>query len=333
MRLGPRLVFLGAVAGACAFAIPLEAQRQRAPSRQESEGESRTAREREAPPARTAQPREAPAPAETPAPAEASRSVARDRDADRQDGGRRGGTDAPAPVTIRPVVIAPVTIERTVIQPVVITPPAVTHERDDAERRRRETVYDSRAHSAVVVVQEVPSSEAGWEVVDVSEAPSSTGAAMPLAPRSELIPFEKWYAVTEQVIAGLPVPYPEIYANTYDRARFIHDLDAPDPREQPERISTGAAIMPGAPLVPYAPGTFGGLSFDISPGDTLVYIDGQFVGATDDYAPDGPPLPLPAKTHKVELRSRGYRTEAFEVMVPLGQVLPLSGALVTSRAR
>ena len=133
------------------------------------------------------------------------------------------------------------------------------------------------------------------------------------------------------MIAGFPVPYPEEYANTYDRAQFTSQLEADEPAGRAPAASNG--IAPGAPLVPYDVGNFGGLTFDVTPADALVYIDGLFVGSADDFAPDGAPLPLPATLHKVQLRARGLQTETFEVTVPLGQVMPLRGTLRRATGR
>jgi hypothetical protein len=137
--------------------------------------------------------------------------------------------------------------------------------------------------------------------------------------------------VTEHVAAGFPVDYPEIYLNTYDRAQFTDTLEAGEPAAAAAPVPNG--VMPGAPLVPYAFGTFGGLTFDVTPGDALVYVDGLFVGVAEDFPPDGPPLPLTALLHTVQLRARGLRTETFEVTVPLGQVLPLRASLSPAQER
>ena len=334
---GGHLVFWATLGMACALASPAYAQRQRVPPEQQENTDARTARERDEG-SRVAQPRQsAPAPEPAAAPAEPARQTS-------SPAGRRDRDDGGSTAVIRPTVIGPrpaiESVEiapRTPIQPTVIGTPE-DRDRDDHRDGRRDRPARN-VYPTIIVVPPQFSSEAGWDVVDIAPSYPVEGTpapsfepveyAAPAMPRPEPIPFMEWYSVNEQIKAGFPVPYPEHYANTYDRARFTNAVDGTDVTEP---VSTsGTPIVPGAPLIPYAIGTFGGLTFDISPGEALVYVDGLFVGTAEDFAPDAAPLPLPANTHKVQLRMRGYRTEAFEVMVPLGQVMPLTGALVAER--
>ncbi len=137
-------------------------------------------------------------------------------------------------------------------------------------------------------------------------------------PRPSYYTFTAWYPVTSRITVGLPVLYPVQYENAYDKDLASTALTAAD---------SVSALERGVPLIPYAMGTYGGISFDISPLETAVYVDGYFVGTVDDYSPSGPPLPLPVGNHKVELRGKGFRTESFVLFVTIGEVTPLSGSL------
>jgi len=71
----------------------------------------------------------------------------------------------------------------------------------------------------------------------------------------------------------------------------------------------------------------GGLSFDITPGQAEVIVDGKPVGTVDQFTPTSQPLGLPAGRHRVEVRAAGYKTITFEVNIVAGQVIPYQGNL------
>jgi hypothetical protein len=71
----------------------------------------------------------------------------------------------------------------------------------------------------------------------------------------------------------------------------------------------------------------GGLSFQISPGDAQVFVDGRPVGTAGQFTPTTQPLGLPAGRHQIEVRASGYRTMSFEVNIVAGQVIPYQGTL------
>jgi hypothetical protein len=74
----------------------------------------------------------------------------------------------------------------------------------------------------------------------------------------------------------------------------------------------------------------GGLSFQITPQAADIFIDGGFVGNVGQFTPQSQPLGVPAGHHRVEIRSNGFRTMAFDVDVVAGQVLPYQGTLQQS---
>jgi hypothetical protein len=84
---------------------------------------------------------------------------------------------------------------------------------------------------------------------------------------------------------------------------------------------------------PGASAPCGGLSFDVLPADAQVSVEGVFVGSVDAFAPAGGPLVLSPGVHYVEVRRPGYRTEAFEVTIGAGAIVPYQGALEPLRTR
>ena len=71
----------------------------------------------------------------------------------------------------------------------------------------------------------------------------------------------------------------------------------------------------------------GGVSFDITPGDAEVIVDGNPVGTVDEFTPTSQPLGMSAGRHRVEVRAPGYKTITFDVNIVAGQVIPYQGNL------
>ena len=71
----------------------------------------------------------------------------------------------------------------------------------------------------------------------------------------------------------------------------------------------------------------GGVSFEITPQDADVFVDGRQMGQAGEFGPSSQPLDLSAGRHRVEIRARGYRTMNFEADVVAGQVIPVQGTL------
>jgi hypothetical protein len=78
---------------------------------------------------------------------------------------------------------------------------------------------------------------------------------------------------------------------------------------------------------PYANAAYGGLSFEITPPNAEVYVDGVYAGLVGEFTPNAPPLTLAAGLHRIELQAWGYEGWAFEVNVMPGQVMPFQGSL------
>jgi hypothetical protein len=71
----------------------------------------------------------------------------------------------------------------------------------------------------------------------------------------------------------------------------------------------------------------GGVSFEITPSNAEVFVDGQYVGQTGQFTPTSQPLGLPLGRHHIEIRASGYRTIDFDVDIVAGQVIPYQGVL------
>ena len=69
------------------------------------------------------------------------------------------------------------------------------------------------------------------------------------------------------------------------------------------------------------------MSFEITPGDAQVYVDGQYLGTVNQFTPSSQPLGLTTGRHHVQISAPGYRTMEFDVNILAGEVLPYQGAL------
>jgi hypothetical protein len=120
--------------------------------------------------------------------------------------------------------------------------------------------------------------------------------------------------------AGYPSPYPPQYSNQYP---------AQSSNPYPPQSSNQYPIQPGQGSVGVAPGQtgFGGVSFDIAPGDAQVYVDGSYMGLVSNFSATKEPLTLTPGRHSIEVRAAGYRTMVFDADVTPGQVIPYQGSM------
>jgi hypothetical protein len=190
-------------------------------------------------------------------------------------------------------------------------------------------------------VQAVPRGTSGYAVPRGSVAPGySSGYAVP---RGSVAPH---YAA--------PYHYATPYHYAYPYYPHYHAVYRPYyyPYAYPyyafhSHFTIGFGFYVGYPVAyptwynPYAVGTYGygvptgtpygGLSFDMQPGDAAVFIDGVFIGAAADFGPEVPPLTLKTGLHHVELRADGYMPVAFDITVVPGQVIPYQGTMSAVR--
>jgi hypothetical protein len=75
------------------------------------------------------------------------------------------------------------------------------------------------------------------------------------------------------------------------------------------------------------PGASSGLTFEVRPTSTEVFVDGGYAGTVQDFWADQPPLMIVPGSHRIELRAPGYQTVTLDVTTTAGQVIPYAGEL------
>jgi len=154
------------------------------------------------------------------------------------------------------------------------------------------------------------------------------------------------------VVVGYPIIYP--YAYPYDPFSPSVGVPygqppAPNTYSNVEQPPLGGSVAPVTPVMPVTPVTpsspapaaiacersvaCGGISFDLTPGNAQVYVDGSFAGLVEDFDATSAPLLLAPGDHYVEIRLTGYRTAIFDVTVNPGEVTPYQGTLERLRLR
>jgi PEGA domain len=121
------------------------------------------------------------------------------------------------------------------------------------------------------------------------------------------------------VYPSYPAPaYPPDSSGGYPPSAYPPSTNYPPPSSNPQ-----GAPYPSSPTNQ----NMGGLSFEITPSNAEVIVDGQSMGTVSDFSPTSQPLGLEPGRHHVELRASGYRTMAFDVDIVAGQVIPYQGSL------
>ena len=120
---------------------------------------------------------------------------------------------------------------------------------------------------------------------------------------------------------GYPsTPYPQSPYPPDPQSPYPQDQQSPYPQTVPDPNSIG--VQPGQ-----AQANTGGLSFDITPSDAEVTIDGNFVGTVGQFTASSQPLGLSAGRHQVDVSAPGYRSIDFDVNIVAGQVIPYQGSM------
>ena len=124
------------------------------------------------------------------------------------------------------------------------------------------------------------------------------------------------------IFSGYPVPYP-----AYDP--YYYPPPAYDYYPPPAYGYPQAYPVPPVGSVSVSPGAvaYGGVSFEITPAQTAVYVDGAYVGTVGEFYDPSSPLSLTVGAHRVELRAPGYEPLLFDIVVEEGQVIPYRGDL------
>ena len=84
---------------------------------------------------------------------------------------------------------------------------------------------------------------------------------------------------------------------------------------------------PPAPVVTQGNQAYGGVSFEITPSDATVTVDGAYVGTVIDFYDPARPLCLTTGTHHVVVDAPGYQPIAFDVNIVPGEGIPYRGDL------
>jgi len=164
--------------------------------------------------------------------------------------------------------------------------------------------------------------------------------------------FRPRFSVGFGLWVGYPVPYAYSYYDPFYYGAYSYPYPAPGYPTNPYPASPYPAYPPQTtypqPSEPYpqsqqpypqtvpdpnsigvqpGQGNLGGLSFDITPRDAQVMVDGNLVGTADQFSPSSQPLGLSAGRHQVHIEAQGYRALSFDVDIISGQVLPYQGAM------
>jgi hypothetical protein len=156
--------------------------------------------------------------------------------------------------------------------------------------------------------------------------------------------FRPRFSIGFGLWVGYPVPYaysyydPFYYGYNYPYPTTVYPSNPypaspypayPPTTSYPQSAQTYPQTVPDPNSIGVQQGqaNLGGLSFDLTPSDAQVLVDGNFVGTVDQFSPSSQPLGLSAGRHRVEVEAQGYRTLSFDVDIIAGQVLPYQGAM------
>jgi hypothetical protein len=119
--------------------------------------------------------------------------------------------------------------------------------------------------------------------------------------------FRPHFALGFGIYAGYPVPW----AWDYSYPVSVYGYDAP-----PEQVVVGPNST-----------QYGAITFEMTPQNADVYVDGTYAGHVGDFDPTRQPMTLEVGTHHIEVVAPGFQTLSFDVGVQPGQVIPYRGAL------
>jgi hypothetical protein len=123
------------------------------------------------------------------------------------------------------------------------------------------------------------------------------------------------YAYRYPYASRFPAPGPTYY-------QAPAGLDSPPPTQNSVGVQPGPSHQAPAGLDPT-----GGLSFEITPSDARVIVDGRDVGSVGQFTPTSTALGVPVGRHHIEIVADGYRTMSSDVDVRAGQVIPFQGQM------
>jgi len=145
--------------------------------------------------------------------------------------------------------------------------------------------------------------------------PRYSGPRFTVVPRRFYRPyyvFRPRFSIGFGLSIGYPVTYYDPYYNPYNYY----------PGGYYPNVGSTVYVGPNANA-----SNMGGVSFDITPDDAEIWVDGNYMGQVADYTPSSQPLGLPAGRHRIELREPGYQVASYDIDVIPGQVIPFQGTL------
>jgi hypothetical protein len=160
--------------------------------------------------------------------------------------------------------------------------------------------------------------------------------------------FRPWYSVGFGISIGYPVPwsYPYYYPAYYP---YPYAVPTPYPYPYPAApsgatSSTNDGMYPatgsgypaqdpagttGSATVQQTPSqqNSGGVSFEITPENAELFVDGARIGTVGQFTPQSQPLGLSAGRHRLEIRAPGYQPLNIDADIVSGQVIPYQGTM------
>lgn len=134
--------------------------------------------------------------------------------------------------------------------------------------------------------------------------------------------------------AAYPYPYPYGYGGAAYGGGYPVPVPSPYPVPYPvpsQGYGYGAQAPAGSVTAAPATPRDGGLSFEITPGDAVVYVDGAYAGPASSFGPSAAPLALSPGVHRIEIQAPGHQPLAFDVTISAGLVVPYRGSLTPGR--
>jgi PEGA domain len=121
------------------------------------------------------------------------------------------------------------------------------------------------------------------------------------------------------LIVGYPVLYPWDYVTPYPYG-YSYDVDPNAPTYDDSDVYDNSGVSTEQQ-------SYGGMSFDITPDDATISVDGATVGTAEAFSPVSAPLTLAPGRHHVVIEKPGYQSMTFDSDIPAGQVIPYKGTM------
>ena len=132
------------------------------------------------------------------------------------------------------------------------------------------------------------------------------------------------------LFVGYPVAFPYYYGPYPYGAAYPYPYPAPYPYAAAPPPAASPQSPNGVSVQPTATNS-AGVSFEITPADGDVYVDGSYIGHVSDFGPQSEPLALAPGRHRIEIRRSGYQTLSFDADAVAGEVIPYQGTMQPDR--